>query len=150
MDKIYSCGPIRPALLACLLGLIAGGCGRSTSPQASVSTVAVKGKVSFEHEPLINGKIAFEDSNDEFNAGEAKIEPDGGFSLSLRPGSYNVTLSGETNSYESLPAYLDIRNSGVVLKVEPGKTDYSIEILDKQPQEQQAEGVVEEVEEAIQ
>ena len=105
------------------------GCSRSTGPAQTTTPSTIKGKVHFQHEPLIKGKIQVEDANNDMFTVESPIAGDGTFSLALPFGDYKVMVSGETESYESLPPDLMNPNSGLTFRVESGKTDYPVDIV---------------------
>jgi hypothetical protein len=126
-------------LVAITVGLfMAAGCG-SAGPVSH----EVKGQVTFQGQPVTEGRITFEDAASGF-ANSASLDATGAFTLALQDGNYQVSIEpplvqiGGTPDTPPDEGYKEVDNipeqyrradtSGLTAQVGPGKTEHRFDM----------------------
>jgi len=113
------------------------GCGASSSGYKAPVIQEIKGKITFLGEPLIAGRVSFENADTDRQT-TAEIQKDGTFSIGpttksggLPVGMYRVIImKGETNTYETLPReYLSFPSTPLKIEILAQQSDYPINIV---------------------
>lgn len=90
--------PVR-AIACTLMAVLLAGCGGG---QTEHETFLVKGKVSFNGEPVTEGIVTFEDSTNG-RTGESEIAADGIYRVRVTKGSYKVMVNPPTVQVDEGP-----------------------------------------------
>ncbi len=117
------------------LALPCAGCG-SSAGSSPPPTLPVKGKVTYNGRPLIQGTVTFvPDRGPEANG---NIQPDGSYSLTTRKdgdgavaGVHQVAVDGATGkgaSFRVPPKFRNVSSSKIEMEVKDGTTDYDINL----------------------
>ena len=144
--------PIFRMSQAFILAIIAwnSGCGPSSSSYKAPEFQTITGRIRFQGEPLITGKISFENVDTDRQT-TAQIQKDGTYSISatnqspgLSVGIYRtIIVNGETASYEALPPeYFNFPSTPLKIEILANKSEYLIDIVSTR--EQTSDGVSEE------
>jgi hypothetical protein len=124
-----------PITLAFLVLLPCCGCGQNSSAHVA-PTVPVKGKITYNGQPLTQGSIKFE-PEDSGREAHGSIQPDGTFVLTTFkegdgaiPGVHRVAVSGTGKvGRQSVPLkFQNPSSSNVEAEVSESKTEYMIEL----------------------
>jgi len=128
-------GVVLSASIAAAL-LLVSGCGPSSSAEP-VTTVPVKGKVTYKGQPLVRGTIRFQPDGAGREA-SAEIQADGTYALSTAkegdgavPGNHRVTVVGGTgpSAGSKVPGkFASAGSSKLEVEVSAGKTDYPVDL----------------------
>lgn len=123
------------ALIAVLLTIAAlPGCGETSSTYTG-PMIAVKGKVTYKGQPLIQGTVSFEPDGSG-REGQGEIQPDGSYVMStykegdgIAPATYRVAIIGKPKGGKPLPVkYRNASSSKLEADVTSEKTDFDFHI----------------------
>jgi hypothetical protein len=135
----------RTAFAAATLASLAFGCGPSEPP--TPPTVPVRGKVTYQGQPVPKGTVTYQPTSGRPASGE--IQPDGTYQLSTFgskdgavAGTYKIIIianSGDPSKMPSTPGYVppkdlvpkkysSLETSGLEMTVSEDKTSYDLDL----------------------
>lgn len=123
----------RMALFACMV-LSAGWLGCGSASVGPVSTLPVKGKVTYKGTPITSGQIRFEPEGMGREA-HGEIQPDGSFELTTYssgdgavPGAHRVSIKSVGRTKKLPLKYANPSSSQLELTISADKTEYAINL----------------------